>query len=338
MNIQDIAREAGVSIATVSRVINKPEVVTAATRRRVEDIIAAHRYTPNALARGLLSSRSSTVGVLTVDLLNPYYAAVVHSIERNLVHFGYNSFLCNTGDDRGEKERYIKTLLQKRVEGLVFVGSIYAAENGTDVIRNAARSVPVIVVNSVVEAENVYCVLCDDKKGVKLATDHLLHQGSRKILFVNTLETGSAQLKERAFLASLTTHPEATHKVIETSGHSLPTLTRVLEDELRSRDYDAVFATDDLFANAALTVLHALGRRIPEDVAVVGYNDSNVSEFSFPRLTSIDSRMDDLGKECAVLLDQILAGKVDLAPVRYLEPRLVIKESTERHAAGVLPR
>lgn len=328
MNIQDIAREAGVSIATVSRVMNRPELVTAETRRKVEGIIATHRYKPNALARGLLTSRSSTVGVLTVDLLNPYYATVVHSIERNLVHYGYNSFLCNTGDDRAEKERYIDTLLEKRVEGLVFVGSIYTAENGTDVIRNAARAVPVIVVNSLVESENVYSVLCDDRAGVRLAADHLLTQGRRRILFVNTLETASARLKESAFLESLSSHPEAGHRVVETTGHSLSNLTRALEQELRRHQYDAVLTTDDLFANAALSVLHALGKRVPADVAVVGYNNSNVSELSFPRLTSIDSRMEDLGAECAGVLDRILAGEADLDPVRYLEPGLVVKESS----------
>ena len=308
--------------------MNKPDLVTTETRQKVEGVIATHRYKPNALARGLLSNRSSTVGVLTVDLLNPYYATVVHSIERNLVNFGYNSFLCNTGDDRAEKERYINTLLEKRVEGLVFVGSIYTAENGMDVIRNAARSVPVVVVNSLVEEENVYSVLCDDRAGVRLASEHLLQQGRRRILFVNTLETSSAQLKEQSFRRSLSLHSEATHSIVETTGHSFANLTKQLEAELRPHAYDAVLATDDLFANAALGVLHALGKRVPEDVAVVGYNNSNVSELSFPRLTSIDSRMEDLGSECALVLERLLAGETGLSPARYLKPRLVAKESS----------
>ena len=336
MNILDIAREAGVSIATVSRVINKPDVVTDETRRRVERIIETHGYTPNALARGLLTSRSSTIGVLTVDLLNPYYATVVHSIERNLATFGYNSFLCNTGDDRDEKERYIKTLLEKRVEGLVFVGSIYAAENGVDIMRNAARSVPTVLVNSLVEAPNVYCLLCDDAAGVTIATEHLLSKGRRTLLFINTLETASAQLKERAFLQALSLHPEAQHGIVETSDHALERLATELTVAFRERRYDGVIATDDLFANIALSVLRDTDRNVPEEVSVIGYNNSNVSELSLPKLTSVDSRMEDLGRECAVLLDSLLSGKeVDgesdgatPEPVRYLEPRLVEKRST----------
>jgi DNA-binding LacI/PurR family transcriptional regulator len=329
MNIQDIAREAGVSIATVSRVINRHDVVQHDTRRRVEEIIRKHGYTPNALARGLLKKRTRTVGVLTVDILNPYYGTVVHSIERSLNTLGYNSFLCNTGDDPEEKRRYVQALLEKRSEALVFVGSIYTDENGEEIMRSAASQVPVVLVNSAMEAPNVFSVLCDDRQGVCQAAEYLLSIGKRHLLFINTLETRSARIKEDAFRSALSRNTAATFDIVETSDHTLAELNRSLPEILAETPYDAILATDDLFANVSLNVLHSLGRRIPEDVAVVGYNNSYVSQYAFPQLTSVDSRMEVLGERAAEILDSVLSASPPEHQIEYLEPRLVVKGSTE---------
>lgn len=328
--MHDIAREAGVSTATVSRVINNPSIVEEVTRERVLEVIAAHDYTPNALARGLLNNRTRSVGVLTVDILNPYYATVVHSIERSLSSQGNNILLCNTGGSQDEKARYIRTLLEKRVDGLVFVGSVYRERDGTQDILAAARSLPVIMINSIIKAENVYCVLCDDRRGVRIALDGLIRAGRKRLLFINTASTSSARIKEQAYrerVSELAREGLET-SVLETSPEDLQGLPGRIERLLGEKAFDSILATDDLFANVAVNCLHALHARIPEDVWVMGYNNSYLSEQTFPRLSSVDSRMEDLGRSAAEILSRLLAGGEVPDRIRYLEPRIVPKDST----------
>jgi DNA-binding LacI/PurR family transcriptional regulator len=328
--MHDIAREAGVSIATVSRVINNPSIVEEATRDRVLAVITANDYTPNALARGLLNNRTRSVGVLTVDILNPYYATVVHSIERSLSSQGNNILLCNTGGSQDEKARYIRTLLEKRVDGLVFVGSVYRERDGTQDILAAARSLPVIMINSIIKAENVYCVLCDDRRGIRIALDGLIRAGRRRLLFINTTSTSSARIKEQAFRERVSemSGEGLDTAILETSPEDLQELPGRIERLLGEKPFDAILATDDLFANVAVNCLHALHARIPEDVWVMGYNDSYLCDQTFPRLSSVDSRMEDLGRSAAEILSRLLAGGEGPDRIRYLEPRIVWKDST----------
>lgn len=335
--MHDIAKEAGVSIATVSRVINTPSVVGEETRRRVLDVIDRHDYTPNALARGLLANRTRSVGVLTVDILNPYYATVVHAIERGLSSMGDSILLCNTGGSQSEKARYIRTLLEKRVDGLVFVGSVYRERDGAQDILAAARSVPVVMINSVLEADNVFCALCDDRSGIRQALEYLLESGRRRLMFINTTSTTSARLKESAFKACFEELAQTgeSYEVIETSPESLAELPGLIRDSFAEGGFDSVFASDDLFANVAVNTLHAMHVRIPEDVWVLGYNDSYLCDQTFPRLSSVDSRMIDLGEEAAQILSKILAGESGEAKVRLLEPRLALKMTTGRVGAAI---
>jgi DNA-binding LacI/PurR family transcriptional regulator len=330
MNIHDIAREAGVSTATVSRVINRSLLVGEGTRRRVQEVIDGHGYTPNGLARGLLQNRTRSIGVLIVDILNPYYATVVHAIERNLSAAGNSILLCNTGGSQEEKHRYITTLLEKRVDGLVFVGSVYREKDGSEDILRAARTVPVVMINSLVEADNVYCILCDDRRGIGEATEWLIDAGRKDILFVSTRQTASARLKEAAFLeATAARGIEGDRaRVLEASVERLMDLPPDLAAAMADRRIDAILASDDLFANVAVNALHSMRIDIPGTVWVIGYNNSYVSEQTYPRLSSVDSRMEDIGVECAAVLQNALEGKSLGERIITLQPRLVSKDSS----------
>lgn len=331
MNIHDIAREAGVSIATVSRVLNASPVVGEPTRSRVQAVIDAHAYTPNALARGLLENRTRTIGVLTVDILNPYYATVVHGIEREMSKRGSSTLLCETGGLEAEKQRYIKTLLEKRVDCLVFVGSVYRAALGNEDILTAARSVPVVMINSTIKADNVHCILCDDVRGIQQALDFLAENGRRRIIFICTTETASARTKREAYFDELMVKGWAERHggSIEIELEDLSDLPRRLSVLWAESPFDAVLATDDLFANVAVNSLHSLGVSIPREVWILGYNNSYVSEQTYPRLSSVDSRMEDLARACADIVIQALTGEGQSSSITVLEPRLALKDSTD---------
>ena len=177
MNIYDIAREAGVSITTVSRVINHREQVNAVTRERVEKVLKAHNYKPNATARNLVTKSSRTVAVLTIDIREPHYARTAYTIERELSHRGYEAIICNTGGELKETERYLQSLMEKDVDGIILVGSVFN-EIGKDArIRDMLKTFPVVLANGRLDLERSYSVLVDDQYGIGLSVDHLVENG-----------------------------------------------------------------------------------------------------------------------------------------------------------------
>jgi len=293
-------------------------------------VIKANAYTPNALARSLLHNRTLSIGVLTVDILNPYYATVVHSIERNLSAYGYSILLCNTGGNYQEKAKYIRTLLEKRVDGLVFVGSVYQEKDGSNEILAASHVIPIIMINSIIEAENIYCILCDDRKGIRVALNYLLDAGRSRILFINSATTTSALLKEDEFRKYMVSHAitEEMFHIIETSTDCLQDLPKFIAEAFSKHAYEAILASDDLFANVAVNTLHNLHLPIPDSVWVIGYNNSYISDQTFPRLSSIDSRIMDIGVKTAEILVDILSNNTIHQRIQYLSPELVIKESS----------
>ena len=179
MNIYDIAKEAGVSISTVSRVLNHKGNVNPATRERVEEVLERNHYTPSAIARGMVSKSMRTVAVLTVDIRVPHYARTAYTIERELSHRGYEVTLCNTGGEAEETEKYLQTMLEKKVDGIVLVGSVFNTICKKPEIKKLLRTVPVVLANGKLEMANSYSVLVDDKYGIALAVNELLKRPHR---------------------------------------------------------------------------------------------------------------------------------------------------------------
>ena len=218
MNIYDIAKEAGVSISTVSRVMNNKGNVNAATRKKVEAILDKHDYTPSAIARGMVSKTMKTVAVLTVDIRVPHYARTVYTIEREFSHRGYEVAICNTGGELEETAKYLKTMLEKKVDGIVLVGSIFNTLCKKDEIGNMIKNTPVVLANGKLELPNSYSVLVDDRYGVSLAVEHLLKRGHLDMYYLKDMDTVSARLKSEGFIKALESHgvSDAKQYVIDT--------------------------------------------------------------------------------------------------------------------------
>ena len=203
MNIYDIAKEAGVSIATVSRVLNNKGTVSAATRARVEAILKQNNYTPSAIARGMVSKSMRTVAVLTVDIRVPHYARTAYTIEREFSRRGYEVILCNTGGDRAETLRYLQAVNQKQVDGIVLVGSVFDTIcQGTE-MEKLLTGVPVVLANGKLDLPNAYSVTVDDKYGVSLAVEHLVARGRKSIYYIKDRDTDSAKSKRDGFLEAM---------------------------------------------------------------------------------------------------------------------------------------
>lgn len=327
MNIKDIAQLAGVSSATVSRVLNGTAQVKEETRRRVIETVEQYRYTPNALARGLIIKRTRTIGVLTVDILNPYYASVIHYLEQELIRHGVTTFLCNTGQRDAEKRNYIQILLENRVDGLVFVGSTFRSDHQDHLLDLAADRLPTVLINGYMEHENISCVLCNDAMGIQLSFDRLVPPVER-ILFIGTIRTASGRRKLRAFQNNLRQKPTLEGCVILTSDHTLNRLPDKLDRMWKAHRFQGVVASDDLFAHALLSWARSSALHVPENFQVIGYNDSAIATYALPSLSSVNSRMDALGKAGAVSIEKRITGETQGFEQIILEPFLVERETT----------
>ena len=320
MNIYDIAKIAGVSIATVSRVVNGSDKVSEKTRARVLDIIAREGYTPNVFAQGLGLNTMHTVGVLVPDIADLYMSGAVSFLEEQLHRSGYECILSCSGFDLERKRSHVQMLLSKKIDALILVGSTYAgsgiSNTQTDYIREAASEVPVFMINGVVSGENIYCSACDDRNATKEAVGSLIAAGRKKILFLTDSGSYSAQQKMKGYQDALADAglPLEENLMLRIHKNRIHTVRDELNDLSVSNalpSFDAVLATDDTLAVGAMKYALGKGLRIPEDLAVIGYNNSAFSISSEPELTSIDSRLEDLCKNTADTLIRLLSSGKD---------------------------
>jgi DNA-binding LacI/PurR family transcriptional regulator len=312
LNFYDIAKKAGVSTATVSRVLNGSKSVSEKTRKRVSDIMAKEGYTPNIFARGLMVNSMKTIGVLTIDVRDLYYARSIHAVESEARKSGYNVILCNTGDDIAEKKKYLKLLLQKRVDGIILIGSVFKERTDNSHITDAAGEVPVVLINGALDGENICSITCDDRKAVFSAVKYLAGMGHRSIVYIYDAETFSGMEKLAGFkdaIRELGLDPKDNLVLHTVSGMDGGTeaVRRLLEQKT---DFTAILAAEDILAAGALKALADAGIGVPGEVSVIGYNNSVLSQCTTPGLTSIDNKVDSISASAVSLLIDAINGRV----------------------------
>lgn len=329
MNIYDIAKEAGVSISTVSRVMNNKGNVNADTRRKVEAILEKHDYTPSAIARGMVSKSMKTVAVLTVDIRVPHYARTAYTIEREFSRRGYEVTICNTGGELEETAKYLKTMLEKKVDGIVLVGSIFNTLCKKDEIGNMIKNTPVVLANGKLELPNSYSVLVDDRYGVSLAVEHLLKRGHRDMYYLKDMDTVSARLKSDGFVKALENHgiQDARQYVLDTDTGiqgGIEAVEKLIADH---KKFTAIVCGEDITATGAVKAILRAGLRIPEDVAVTGFNNSEYARICEPCLTTIDNKPEMVAMMSVQLLTSLIE-QTDVYSSCVIQPELVEGKTT----------
>jgi LacI family transcriptional regulator len=326
--IREVAQAAGVSVATVSRVVSgSAHGVRPDTRDRVLEAVARLRYQPNLVARGLKKRVTGTVGLIVPDISNPFFPAIARGIEDVASRAGMGVLLCNTYEDL-VKERAYLTLLDKRmVDGLIFAT---VGANTTHLRMLRRRGVPVVLVARAPDRVGIDAVLVDNRRGAREAAEHLLRLGHRRIAFIGgppTLPVANERLagyRDALASAGIPLNPDLLcDGGFRTEGGGAA-VGQLLQ---RRAPFTAIFAANDLMAIGAMEELRRRGRRVPQDVAVVGFDDITFASLVEPRLTTVAQpkyRMGCLAMER--LLD--LLGGGDRRPRRLaLEPRLVVRES-----------
>jgi LacI family transcriptional regulator len=326
--IREVAEIAGVSYATVSHVINNTRVVSPGTRQRVLDAMAQLNYRPNALARSLRRGKTNTIGLVLPDSANPFFAEISRSIEDAAFKKGYSVFLCNTELDTQRELFYVDTLSKKQVDGIIFV----AAGDQTDSLDFLTREgMPVVMIDRNVPNVQVDAVLPDHQRGGFFATRHLIQLGHQRIACIagpsiitpsteritgyrNALEQAGIPFDEKLVIRG-DYHPqsgmEITHSILQ----------------MRPRP-TAVFALNDLMALGALRAVAEEGCSVPRDLAVVGYDDLELAQFTNPPLTTIAQPKKEIGVQAVSLLVERISENGRPPRRLVLPPELIVRHST----------
>lgn len=315
MTIYDISEKAGVSIATVSRVLNGSNNVSDKTKKKVLDVINQYEYTPNAFARGLGLNTMKTIGVMCADSSDLYLAKAVYYIEQKLRTNGYDSILCCTGYDLETKEKSINLLISKKVDSIILVGSnfIYEKESDNKYIVEAATQVPVMLLNASFDAPNVYSIVSDDYTSMYNATGEMIASGVKDILYFynSTSYSGKrklagyrAAMEEAGLLKSgnLMQFYMGSHEDIHAMSEHLMRLKN------KGLTFHGLIAADDNLAMGAIKFAQTAGLKIPDELSVIGYNNSLLATCCTPELTSIDNKLETLCQHLITTQMGLLGG------------------------------
>lgn len=322
--ILDVAGRARVSAATASRVLSgSSHAVRAETRRRVLASAHALSYLPNMLARSLLKRETSAIGVLVPDVSNPYYAVILRGIEDAASWTGHAVILCNTDRRRDKQEAYLRTLLERRVDGLIVTGGTFRTRD----VALVRAMLPVVVVGR--HEVPLSSVRVDNVGAAVAATRHLIGLGHRRIACLAgpaASLTAADRLKgvRRALCeAGLSPRPDDTVETEFSLEGGRSGAARLCASAHRPT---AVVALSDQLATGALRGFSELGLRVPEDVSVVGFDDSPIAAFTVPALTSVGIPMYEVGRRAMELLLRVVAGERGTSVV--LPTELRVREST----------
>ena len=334
VTIYDISEKAGVSIATVSRVLNNSSNVSDVTKAKVLNAIKATGYTPNAFARGLGLNTMKTIGILCADSSDLYLAKAIYFFEEQLRENGYDSLLCCTGYALKDKKAAVNLLISKKVDGMILAGShfVYPDAGDNNYIFEASEKVPVMLLNAELEGSNIYCACTDDHKSIYKATSEMIASGIKDIVYFNNARSYSGSLKERGFKDAMKDAGlEVTERQLQFydgSGEDIHEMAFRLEKAAAAGlSFRGVIAADDALALSAVKYAKKKGYRIPEDFEVIGYNDSMLAVCSDPEITSIDNKLEELCQKLTTTLMGVLSGE-EMPKKTILSGELVRRQTT----------
>ena len=301
-NIKDVAEKAGVSITTVSHVINETRYVSDDLKSRVLSAMTALNYRPNTLARSLRSGRSRTIGLVIPDISNLFFAEISRKIEDNGFKYGYSVILCNTDDDREKEKRYINVLLEKQVDGIIFISVGAVKEN---IYKIMDINIPIVVADRDISSLTSDVVLIDNLEGGYKATNYLIALKHKRIGCITgpSLMTPSS-LRVEGYKNALLDAGIPIDETIICQGDFRYEGGKICMLNLlnNSEPPTAVFVCNDMMALGAYRAIHEYGKRIPEDISLVGFDNIPFSQTAYPALTTMAQPIVDMAETAVNLL------------------------------------
>ena len=327
--MKDVADRAGVSVATVSHVINKTRNVSVELQNRVYEAMNALQYRPDAVARGLKTKRTYTIGLLISDITNPFYPMIVRGVE-DFVHARELSLiLCNTDEDLAKQSLYIDVLLEKRVDGIICTPAI--GSDAKDFVKVDKMNIPLVSIDQVVPGANYHAILTDNYNAAYQGTSYLISQGHRRILLLHgphRATTGEERYKGYRD-AILESGLDLEHRLTLQGDFRADTAYVMVKTLLQkeAEEPTAVFSANAMMTLGVLRALKELGIRIPQDMAVLSFDDPEWFQAVSPSLSAISQPMYQMGWQAAKTLFRIFDNERP-AKISVLPSQLILREST----------
>jgi LacI family transcriptional regulator len=326
--LADVAARLGLSSRTVSRVVRNEPGISEATRQRVAAMIAELGYRPNMAARSLVTKRSTLIGLIVPDLGNPYFPSLAVGVQLACRERGENLILGQTRLDAAEQKALIESLVSHGVDGLI----MFPEPNTVDQLIDACQSgLAMVVVNAPAPDPRIGCILSHFRNGVLQAVDHLVKMGHTNVAMLANAEEPQG-LREQGFVDGLTANGLRATTIV----HAIqPTVAEghraALELFEQAPGTTAVFAYNDLLAIGVMRACFELGRKVPDDCAVVGFDDIDLAAELTPALSTVRVDRIEVGRAAVRLLGQMIAGEEGPMVVE-LDAHLVVRESSGRRA------
>jgi len=327
LTISQVAKVAGVSVATISRVLNNSPLVTPETKKHVQKVIDELDYHPNVVARSLRSSKSRLLLALVPNISNPFHAEIVHGINKVVYAHDYNLLLCETHGIREREDAFFSMLKQKIVDGILAIDPAVSADN----LLEYGAKYPIVQCCEYKKALNLPYVVIDDEQGAFVAVSHLIATGCRRIAMVNASGPfGFARLRREGYLRALQSHGLAPDPSLVVKYDIGVDGGEVVAKRLLalSERVDGVFFDYDVIAVGAQRALIEAGVRVPDDVSIVGFDGSDMTLICSPTLTTIAQPAHQIGFKSAEMLFTLLDGKMLEERSVTLDFELKIRQST----------
>lgn len=328
ITIKEIAEKAQVSIATVSMVLNKKDKkISQATREKILFIAEKYNYTPNTMARSLITKQTRTIGLIIPDIVNPFFPEIARGVEDKASELGYSVIYCNTDDKIKREDKYINVLTEKMVDGIIFAHSS-DRQMGFDSLDRC--KVPILLIDRDYENKNVIGrVVVDNKKGAYMATSYLLDRGYKKIAYIaGSITTTTAIGRLEGYNQALTERKLVIdNRYIKVGEYKMQWGMQAAEQLLCEKEpADAIFCGNDLIAIGAIKKLKEYGLRVPEDIGIVGFDDIYLASLVEPPLTTIKQPNYEMGfKAAELLIKNLEKGRVN--SVKNENNKILAKEN-----------
>jgi LacI family transcriptional regulator len=326
VSLKDIAKQAGVSTSTASRVLNGKKYINAEKRAQILKLIQETGYVPNKAARNMVMKRSFTVGIVIPVTFNMFQRQLFSVIERSLSSFGYHTEVFFIALDGSGVKECLDRLKAENLDGLIMLHEIkspafyeYIAQSGLPVVSTLWNS------------DSIPTVKIDDKQAAAEAVNHLIGLGHRKISLLcgGGFSFGSTRMKAYCDTLAAAGIERNENRIVCVQQYSSEFgMYGMRELLLRGRDFSALFAASDELAIGAIRVLKDEGIRVPEDISVIGFDDIEISNYFIPRITTIHQPIKELGDHAALSLHRRISGGIDIDPEIIIPHKLIIREST----------
>ncbi|MCI5649245.1 MAG: LacI family DNA-binding transcriptional regulator [Fusicatenibacter sp.] len=334
LNIYTIAREAGVSPSTVSRVMTQSANVSKEKRQKVEEVIQKYNYRPNALARGLSNTRSHVIGLLAADLENPYYSALITSCEKEINQYGYVPMICSAALGDCQEAEYLQKMYDMRVEAIVMMGgksdSRLLDRKYAELVNQVREDIPIVTTGKLRGTE-CHRVNVDEEGAIELAMDHLIQLGHSRIAMVggynHVRSTYDKRVRYQRILEENGLVFDSNY--IADSEYTIDGGYRAMNRLFERKEIlpTAVIAINDFSAVGIMRSIKEHGLEIPQDIALVSFDNTFIAEAVMPKLTSVSYELEDFGiRLIQTVID--LIEKEEVPALQKSSAKLVIRESS----------